>query len=54
MGCTTGAKIFEEEKTLVVFKNKDFRVKKYSDQLIAEYSHAFRIKGVNLETRNIA
>ncbi|UCG03998.1 MAG: hypothetical protein JSW11_08420 [Candidatus Heimdallarchaeota archaeon] len=54
MGCTTGAKIFKDEQILVVFKNKDFRVKNHSDQLSFEHSHAFGVRGVNLRSKKAA
>lgn len=54
MGCTTGAKIFEDEQILVVFKNKDFKVKNYIDKLSFEHSHAFGVRGQNLRIQRAA
>lgn len=51
MGCTTGAKILDYGRRLFVFKNKDFEVNSYSDGLALEQSHAFGIRGMNLETQ---
>lgn len=53
MGCTTGAKILDDGKTIVVFKNKDFKVKNYSDILSLEHSNAFGVHGVNLATQEL-
>ena len=54
MGCTTGAKIFNDEQTLVVFKNKDFKVKSHRDELSFEHSNAFGVRGVNLRIKKAA
>lgn len=54
MGCTVGAKILENENALIVFKNKDFQVKSYSDQLSLEHSHAFGVRGVDLSSKNLS
>ena len=54
MSCTTGAKIFQDEQILAVFKNKDFKVKNYIDKLSFEYSHAFGVRGQNLRTQEAA
>jgi len=54
MGCTTGAKIFKDEQILVVFKNKDFKVKNYIDKLSFEHSHAFGVRGHNLHIQKAA
>jgi hypothetical protein len=54
LGCTTGAKIFKDEQILVVFKNKDFKVKNYIDKLSFEHPHAFGIRGQNLHIQKAA
>ncbi|MFX0122205.1 MAG: carcinine hydrolase/isopenicillin-N N-acyltransferase family protein [Candidatus Hodarchaeota archaeon] len=54
MECTTGAKIFNDGQSLIVFKNKDFRVKSHSDELSFNHSHAFGVRGVNLRIRKPA
>lgn len=54
MGCTTGAKIFKDEEILVVFKNKDFKVKNYIDKLALDHSHAFGVRGQNLQIQKVA
>lgn len=53
MGCTTGAKIFDDGQVIVAFKNKDFQVKNYSDRLALEHSNVFGVHGVNLATREL-
>ncbi|MFW9997562.1 MAG: carcinine hydrolase/isopenicillin-N N-acyltransferase family protein [Candidatus Odinarchaeota archaeon] len=52
MGCTVGAKIIGQ--TLLVFKNKDFKVESHSDKLSMEHSHAFGVYGVDLGTQQMA
>ncbi|MFX1283357.1 MAG: carcinine hydrolase/isopenicillin-N N-acyltransferase family protein [Promethearchaeota archaeon] len=54
MGCTTGAKFFNDGQTLVVFKNKDFKVKSHIDELSFDHSQAFGVRGVNLRNKTAA
>ncbi|MHA2073151.1 MAG: carcinine hydrolase/isopenicillin-N N-acyltransferase family protein [Candidatus Hodarchaeales archaeon] len=54
MGCTTGAKIFNDEQTLVVFKNKDFKVESHTDILSLEHSNVFGARGVDLHSNKVA
>ncbi len=54
MGCTTGAKIFNDEQALVVFKNKDFKAKNHTDKLAFERYNAFGVRGVNLRIQKAA
>jgi len=54
MGCTVGAKILENEKTLIVFKNKDFQVASHSDQLSLGHSYAFGVRGVDLGSKKLS
>jgi hypothetical protein len=54
MGCTTGAKILDNGRTVIVFKNKDFKVISHSDKISMEHTHAFGVRGVDLGTQKIA
>lgn len=54
MGCTTGAKVLDNGKSVVVFKNKDFKVISHSDIISMEHTHAFGVRGVDLGTQKIA
>lgn len=54
LGCTTGAKIFNEGQTLVVFKNKDFKVKNHTDKVSFDHSTAFGVRGVDLHLKKAA
>ena len=53
MECTTGAKILDNERVMLAFKNKDFQVESFSDGLFLENSHAFGVRGVNLNTQKM-
>lgn len=54
MGCTTGAKIFDNGQTVIVFKNKDFEVESHSDRLAMEQPHAFGVRGADVDTYELA
>jgi hypothetical protein len=54
MGCTTGAKILNNGRTVVIFKNKDFKVISHSDIISMEHTHTFGVRGVDLGTQKIA
>ncbi|MHA2246142.1 MAG: carcinine hydrolase/isopenicillin-N N-acyltransferase family protein [Candidatus Hodarchaeales archaeon] len=54
MGCTTGAKILDDGRLIIAFKNKDFKVESYSDSLCLEHSHSFGVRGVNLANQKKA
>ena len=54
MGCTVGAKLFEDRNALIAFKNKDFQVSTHSDQLFLEHSHAFGVRGVDLGSKKFS
>lgn len=51
LGCTTGAKVFKDRQTLVVFKNKDFKERNHIDELFLEDYNAFGVRGVNLQIK---
>lgn len=54
MGCTTGAKILDDGRSVIIFKNKDFRVKNHCDTIWMKNPHLFGVLGVNLSTQEMA